>query len=129
MAHTERSIIGLFSDVVDETIRLFQTEVRLVRAEVSDKFGRLADSGIALGIGGVALLTALILLLFGIVRWLEIAGIRDEWGFLLVGAVVGAVGVGFLMKGVRDLKQANLVPERTIEQIKADFASVKEHVT
>jgi hypothetical protein len=129
MAHTERSIIGLFSDVVDETIRLFQTEIRLVRAEISDKAGRIANSGIALGVGGVALLSALIVLLFGIVRWLALAGIPEEWGFLLVAAVVGGAGLAFLMKGVRDLKQANLMPERTIEQIKADFASVKEHVT
>lgn len=129
MAMADRSILAIFSDVVEETVRLFQTEIRLVKAEISDKAGRIANSGVALGIGGISVLVALIMFFMGVVRWLAIAGIPDEWGYLIVAALVGGIGLGVLMKGVRDLKAASLVPERTIEQIKADFATVKEHVT
>lgn len=129
MAMGDRSILALFSDVVDETVRLFQTEIRLVRAEITDKVGRIATSGVALCIGGVSILAAFIMLLMGAVRWLAIAGVPDQWGYLIVAVLIGGIGTGVLMKGVRDLRTASLVPQRTIEQIKADFATVKEHVT
>jgi drug/metabolite transporter (DMT)-like permease len=131
MATTDerRSIMGLFSDVVDEAAGLFQTELRLLRAEISDKLGRVANSSVALAVGAVCTLAALIMLLQGVVRWLAIAGIPEQWGFLLVGVIVGGLGVGLLLKGVADLKAASLVPQRSIDQIKQDFATMKEHVT
>jgi hypothetical protein len=123
------SLMSLFTAVIDEGMRLIQTEVRLAKAEISDKIGRLANSGVALASGAIIVLAAIIMLLTGIVHWLVVAGIPDQWGYLIVGVVAGGIGVGVLAKGLSDLKAANLMPDRTIDQVKADFQAVKEHVS
>jgi hypothetical protein len=38
------------------------------------------------------------------------------------------VGGALLMKGINNLKVQALVPQRTIEQVRADLSIAKEHV-
>jgi Putative Actinobacterial Holin-X, holin superfamily III len=123
-----RPLTSLFTDTVAELTHLFQTEIRLVRAEISEKLSRIANSGALIGAGAIVLLPAVFILLLAIVRWLAVAGLPEQWGLLLVGAVVAAIGVGLLLKGVNNLKASALVPRRTIEQVRADFSMAKEHV-
>jgi hypothetical protein len=70
----------------------------------------------------------LVLLLQALVQWLAVAGIPEPWGLLIVGVIVGGIGVAVLMKGARDIKETSFVPDRTLNQIRADFETVKEHV-
>ena len=44
-------------------------------------------------------------------------------------SVVVIIGAALLMKGINDAKTTNLLPERTMHQVRADIATVKEHVT
>jgi hypothetical protein len=125
--HT-RPLGSLFTDVVSEVTHLFQTELRLVRAEMNEKVSRVANSGALIGAGTVILLPAVFILLLAIVRWLAVAGLPEQWGLLVVGAVVMIVGVALLMKGINNLKGPALVPNRTIEQVRADVSLAKEHV-
>src|SRR6266508_3836786 len=108
-----RSLIHLITDVMNEFATLFQTEIRLVRAELNEKANRLAGSGALIAAGAVAAIVALVLLLQALVRWLAIGGIA----------------AALIMRGIHDLKATKLVPYRTIQQVRADFATVKEHVT
>jgi xanthine/uracil permease len=123
-----RPLGSLFTDVVSEITHLFQTEMRLIRAEMNEKVSRAASGGAMIGAGAVILLPAVFLLLLAIVRWLAIAGLPEHWGLVLVGAVVAVIGVALLTKGVNNLKGPALVPQRTIEQVRADFSVAKEHV-
>jgi hypothetical protein len=125
--HT-RPLGSLFTDVVSEVTHLFQTELRLVRAEMNEKVSRVANSGALIGAGTVILLPAVFMLLLAAVRWLAVAGLPEQWGLLLVGIVVMIVGVALLMKGINNLKGPALVPNRTIEQVRADVSLAKEHV-
>src|SRR5437667_10378017 len=124
----KRTIVNLFADVIGDAVHLFQTEIRLIRAEINEKFARLADGGTLVGAGAVAALAAVFLLIQAIVRWLAVAGLPDQWGYLLVGIVVAARAGGLLIGGVNRIKSTNLMPDRTLDQLKADFATVKEHV-
>jgi hypothetical protein len=130
MVHQDdkRSIVNLFADVIGDAVHLFQTEIRLIRAEINEKIGRLANGGTLVAAGAVAALAAVFLLLQAIVRWLAVAGLPDEWGYLIVGIVVAAAAAGLLMSGINRIKSTNLMPDRTLDQLKADFATVKEHV-
>src|SRR5262245_25380509 len=130
MVHQDdrRSIVNLFTDVIGDAVHLFQTEIRLIRAEINEKIGRLANGGTLVGAGAVAAIAAVFLLLQAIVRWLAVAGLPDQWGYLLVGIVVAAIAVGLLMSGINRIKSTNLMPDRTLDQLKADFATVKERV-
>ena len=123
-----RPLTSLFTDVVSEVTSLFQTEMRLVRAEVNEKINRMANSGALIGAGAIMLLAAVFVLLLAIVRWLAIAGLPEEWGLLLVGAAVAAIGTALLMKGVNNLKGSALVPRRSIQQVRADLSVAREQV-
>jgi len=130
MAYTDdrRSIVNLITDVIADMTALFQTEIRLARAEIDEKVNRIASSGTLIGAGVVAALAALFLLLQAIVSWLVIAGLPQQWAYLIVGICVAALAAGLLMKGINNLKSTRLVPDRTIDQLKADYLTVKEHV-
>ena len=123
-----RPLASLFTDLISEVTQLFQAEIRLVRAEMNEKVSRVANSGALIGAGAVVMLPAVFILLLAIVRWLEVAGLPDQWGLLIVGVVVAALGAILLMKGINNLKGSALVPQRTIEQVQADFSVAREHV-
>ena len=124
----KRTIVNLITDVIGDAAHLFQTEIRLIRTEINEKISRLANGGTLVAIGAVAGLAAAFLLLQAIVRWLAVAGLPDQWGYLLVGLVVAGIAGALLLKGVNNIKSTNLMPDRTLDQLKADFATVKEHV-
>jgi uncharacterized membrane protein YqjE len=123
-----RSTIGLFTDALSQIALLFQTEMRLVRAELSEKLNQVVGHAAMVGAGLVFVLAALIFLLQSVVSWLEVAGLPDEWGYLLVGLVVGGVGAALLAKGINALKETSVVPDRAVNQVRADLATVKEHI-
>ena len=126
--NSTRSLASLFTDLISEVTQLFQTEIRLVRAEMNEKVSRVANSGALIGAGAVVMLPAVFILLLAIVRWLDVAGLPEQWGLLIVGVVVAALGAILLMKGINNLKGSALVPQRTIEQVQADFSVAREHV-
>ena len=123
-----RSTIGLVTDALSQIALLFQTEMRLVRAELSEKLSQVLGHAAMVGAGLVFMLAALIFLLQSIVSWLEVAGLPDEWGYLLVGLAVGAVGAVLLTTGIKALKETSVVPDRAVNQVRADLATVKEHI-
>jgi hypothetical protein len=95
---------------------------------MSEKLSAVTNAGTYLAIGGVIALTGLIALVFDIASWLVVAGMPYEWALLLVAVVVLAVGGGLVMFGVNMLKGTALVPNRTLEQVREDYAVAKEHV-
>jgi hypothetical protein len=125
----ERSIVALFTETVADVTDLVRSEVRLARAELNEKFNRVANAGALLGAGGVLLLVALIFLLQAAVRWLAIAGMPEEWGLILIGAAAAVVGAAVLYYGINSLKGSALVPRRSVEQVRADLSVMKEQVT
>ena len=123
-----RPLTSLFTDTVAELTDLFQTEIRLVRAEINEKLGRLGNSATMIAAGAIVMLPAVFILMLAIVRWLAVAGLPEQWGLLLVGLAVAGLGAGLLMKGINSLKGSALVPERTIRQVRADVEVAKEQV-
>jgi hypothetical protein len=123
-----RPLTSLFTDTVSELTSLFQTEIRLVRAEINEKLSKAANSGALIGAGAIVMLPAVFILLLAIVRWLAVAGLPEQWGLTLVGLIVVALGVVLLMKGINNLKGSALVPRRTIGQVRADISVAKEQV-
>jgi hypothetical protein len=124
-----RSLAQLVADAMNEFATLFHTEIHLLRVEISEKFSRIANSGTMIGAGAIAAIIGLVLLLQAAVKWLAVAGLPEEWGLLLVGLVVAVLGVVLLMSGINTVKSTNLLPERAMNQVRADIATVKEHVT
>jgi len=124
-----RPLATLLTQIVSDLSFLLQTEIRLARAELSEKASQAANGGIFIGIAAILSLAGLFILLMAAVRWLEIAGLADRWGYLLVGAIAVGIGVALALKGVNSFKPSALVPDRTIEQLKADYIVAKEYVS
>jgi uncharacterized membrane protein YqjE len=124
-----RPLASVLTQVVSDIAYLLQTEIRLAKAEVGEKIRVAANGGIFIGIGAVLSLAGLIVLLMAAVRWLEVAGLPNQWGLLLVGAVTIAIGTVLSIIGANSFKPSALVPDRTIEQLRADFSVAKERVS
>jgi len=125
---TDHPVTSLIASVINEITHLLQTEFRLARAEVKEKVAQFSSGGAMIGAGAVLLLPGLVIFCFAIVRWLVIAGMAEEWALLLVAAIVLIAGAGLLIAGVNAIKASSLVPERTIDQVRADFSIAKEQV-
>jgi hypothetical protein len=131
MASVERngSIVTLVASVIQDVTSLFQSEIRLVRREISDKVSDVSSSMAAIAAGGLVLFVGVIFVLLSVVRWLVVAGVPDEWGYLIVGIVVLVVGTIALTTGIQQFKRASIVPDRAIRQAREDLATVKEHLS
>jgi len=123
---SEHTVTALLVSVVNEITHLFQTELRLARAEVREKVGAITNAAALIGAGAVILLPGLVVLLLAIVRWLVVAGMAEEWSLTLVGIVVLAIGAALAIVGINAIRKAPLVPERTIRDVQADFSIAKE---
>ena len=118
----------LLVDAVAQIAGLIRTEVRLARAELSEKAAQ-AINGIGLLTAAMVLLfAALLLFLQGVVGWLVVGGMQPHWAAFLVGAAVGIVGLVLLLTARSALRISNLTPDRTFHQVGKDIAAAKEIV-
>lgn len=123
-----RPLTSVLTQVVSELAYLVHTEIRLARAEIGEKLSSLANGGAMIGAAAILLLSGLFVLLLDAARWLEIAGLPEQWSLLVVGGVVVLVGLGLAFAGARRFEGSALVPQRTIDQVRADFSIAKEQV-
>jgi uncharacterized membrane protein YqjE len=126
---SSRPIASTLTQIVSDVAYLLQTEIRLARAEVGEKLSVASSGGKYLGIAALLFLPALFVLLLGAVSWLEVAGLPVRWGYLLVGGVLMILAAALGLKGVNSLKGSALVPDRTIEQLRADYNVAKEQIS
>jgi hypothetical protein len=117
------------SDVVGDLADLFQKEIRLARAEISDKIATklqgTAWMATAAVLGLITLLLLVQALVFGIASFF---GIGLHWSCLIVAALFGG-GAAAAFFGGRAQVQEDMTPNRTITQIKQDIATTKEQLT
>lgn len=125
---TMRPIVSLMTHVASDLAYLVQTEFRLARVEMGEKLSAASTAGVHLALGGVVALGGFIALLFDIARWIAVAGLSYEWSLLIVSLVALAIGAAVAMAGVARLRGSAFVPNRTIEQVREDYAVAKEHV-
>lgn len=128
MAGATRPLASVATRVISDVAYLVQTEIRLARAEITQKLSRAASGGVLVGAAVVLLLPGIFILLLDAARWLEVAGLRQEWSMLLVGGLTVAIGIALAAAGAKNLKRSALVPDQTIEQVRADIGVAKEHV-
>ena len=116
------------SDVVGDLAELVQKELRLARAEVSQKISAKLQAGAwmgtAVGLGLITTIVAVQALVFGIASY----GIALHWSCLIVAGLLAVVAAAAFAKGHAD-DQEGLAPTRTIENIKEDIATAKEQLS
>jgi hypothetical protein len=124
---SNRSIVDIFTEVVNQLTSLLRKESQLARTELSEKVGQ-AGVGIGLVVGGaVFLIPALVILLQAAVAAL-VKVIDEPWASLIVGGAAFLLGVLIAMIGASRLSAKNLAPNRTIQQIQRDVTVAKQQV-
>jgi hypothetical protein len=116
------------SNVVADLADLFQKEMRLARAELSAKIATKIHASVWMSVAGVlGLIVALLVVQAGVFA-IASQGIALHWSSLIVAAVVAAIAAAAFFKGRSDANE-ELVPTRTIHQVKQDIATAKERLS
>lgn len=119
MAEQDTSTRSLLSDLIKSIQTLIRQELRLAQAEGSEKVNQVAAGAIGMVAGMLVSFAALLVLLQALVAALA-EHMATGWASLIVGIVVAAIGFGLIKYGQSSLKATNLVPERTVRQVRAD---------
>jgi UDP-N-acetylmuramyl pentapeptide phosphotransferase/UDP-N-acetylglucosamine-1-phosphate transferase len=124
----DRSVGELFGQLTQDLSLLVRQEAQLAKTEIQVKVSRatrdivsLAAGGVVALMGGLALTAAIILLL------VDPIGLKPWLAALIVAVVFGGGGYLMLQGGLRDLKNVDPTPRRTVESIKEDIQIAKEH--
>ena len=127
-----RPLSALFLDLTNELSALLRGEIRLAKAEASEKVRQIAIAAASLAVGGVIVFAGFLVLLAAAVLGLA-ALLPESWSdpwisALIVGLIVTLIGVALLAKGLNNMSASGLKPHRTVRSLREDEEFVKEHL-
>jgi uncharacterized membrane protein YqjE len=122
------SLPEAISDVLGDFVDLFRKELRLAGAELSANVSTKLRGVVWLGLAGLFGVLALALALGALVAWLTTLNVSLHFAFLIVAAGVAMLAVLAYFAGHNEA-QAELMPSRTIQQVKRDIETTKEQLT
>ena len=129
MAEQYSSLPNAFSSVITDLADLMQKELRLARAELSEKLSITIRAGVWMSVAAVLAILAALLVVQACVLGLSAAtGIALHWSSLIVAALLAAGGGAAFAKGKADVPE-QLAPDRAINQVTQDIAVAKEQFT
>jgi hypothetical protein len=118
----------VLADVVGDLADLVQKEMRLAKAEISEKVAAKFRAGLWLSVAAALGLVAVLLVIQGIVFGIATFGIPLHWSCVIVAAVLAVAGAAAYAKASADARE-DLTPTRTIRQVKQDIATAKEQLS
>lgn len=125
----QSSLPNAFSKVIADLADLIQKEVRLARAELSEKLSITFRAGIWMSAAALLCIVAVLLVVQASVLALSAAtGIALHWSSLIIAAVLAAAAGAAFTKGRADVP-SQIAPDRAISQVKQDIAAAKEQFT
>ncbi len=123
----ERSIGELFGELSQDMGLLVRQEAQLAKTEMQAKLSKVTTDLVSLAAGGtVALVGGLALTAFLILLLIDPIGLKPWLSALIVGVVLGIVGWMMLQRGLKNLKQTDPTPRRTVDTLKDDIEWAKE---
>ena len=129
MAEQYSSLPNAFSRVITDLADLMQKEMRLARAELSEKLSITIRAGAWMSVAAVLAIVAALLVVQSCVLGLSAAtGIALHWSSLIVAAVLAAAGGAAFAKGKADVPD-QIAPDRALNQVKQDIAVANEQFT
>jgi hypothetical protein len=129
MAEQYSSLPNAFSRVITDLADLMQKEMRLARAELSEKLSITIRAGVWMSVAAVlAILAAVLVVQACVLGFSAATGIALHWSSLIVAAVLAAAAGAVFAKGKADVPE-QFAPDRAINQVKQDIAVAKEQFT
>ncbi len=122
--HNGKSVAEVLHEFKEELKEFATTRVQMLRSEMTQKMGGWKAGVPAVAIGAVLLVMTFVLFTGMLVALIAIPFNGAPWGYALSFAIVmviyGAAGAALAMYGIRKIKDAGVMPERTIKVLKQD---------
>lgn len=116
----------LFGDAVEQLGKLAQNELRLAKAELSEKVTEASIGAAYLAAAAILLIPVMVVLLIALALLLTEMGLSPVSAHV-TAAVIGAVACGiFAWIGLSRLRPAKLTPKITMQQVERDLSTAKE---
>jgi uncharacterized protein YacL len=131
MAHDalrNSTLTRTLADVLGDLSDLVQKEIRLARAEVTEKITSGVQAGVWMMVAALLGVVAGLLVIEAIVFALASFGLALHWSCLLVAIVLAVCGASAFAYG-RTAANEKLMPTRSARQITEDIRTVKEQLT
>ena len=116
----DKGVVDLAGDALKEIGVLIQTELQLLRAEISEKLTFTAWSAALIGTGALLLMATVVLLLQAAIAGLVAYGLSWPVAILIIAAATLLVGAGLIWFGINRLSLDRLAPSKTIDQLQKD---------
>ena len=120
----DKGVVDLAGDALKEIATLLQTELQLLRAEISEKLTFTALSAALIGGGALLLMATIVLLLQAAIAGLIAYGFSSPVAILIVAAATLVAGGGLIWFGLNRLSLARLAPSKTLDQLQKDSTIV-----
>ena len=117
---SEKGVVDLAGDALKELATLFQTELQLLRAEISEKLTFTALSAALIGAGALLLMATIVLLLQAAIAGFVTYGFSWPVAILIVAAAALLLGAGLVWVGIHRLSLSRLAPSKTLDQLQKD---------
>ena len=120
----DKGVVTLAGDALKEIATLLQTELQLLRAEISEKLTFTALSAALIGGGALLLMATIVLLLQAAIAGLIDYGFSSPVAILIVAAATLVAGAGLIWFGLNRLSLVRLAPSKTLDQLQKDSTIV-----
>ena len=124
-----RTIPDIVGDLLSQFTSLVSKESELARTEMAENVSR-AGMGIGLILGGaVLLIPALVILLGAATVWLQNAyALSPAQAALITGGIAFIIGALLVLIGANQIRPKNLVPNKTLAQVRQDAAVARQQM-
>ena len=114
----DRSLGELFSDLSQQTADLIRQEMRLAKAELSEKAADAGRHALKIGAGLAFGLAAVITLAASLTLLLVDAGLEPWVSALIAAAAMGGIAFLLAQSGLSALRKKSIAPVETIHSLK-----------
>ena len=114
----DRSLGELFSDLSQQTAGLIRQEMRLAKAELSEKAADVGRHAMMIGAGVAFALAAVVAVAAAVTLLLVDAGLAPWIAALIAAAVMGLFGYLLAQSGISALKKKGIAPVETMDSLK-----------
>lgn len=114
----ERSLGELVSDLSQQTSDLIRQEMRLAKAELSEKFSDAGRHALMIGVAAVFALTAVITVAAATTLLIISRGIEPWLAAAITAAVMAVIAFVFAQSGISALRKTTIAPVETMQSIK-----------
>ena len=137
LARTEtESLPGLVGRLGDDVMQLFDTKLSLLKVEIKEDVNAYIAGGVAIGMGGIVAAVGLALLNVAVAFAVSTLfadtelsqGAKYALGFVVTGLFYLIVGGIIILAMKNRLAKRDLVPNRTVEELRKDKQWLKNEL-